>query len=204
MKALLIVDVQNDFLEGGTLAVPNGNTIIPLINKILPNFDFLIYTKDWHPVNHKSFASNHKNKKNYDVIDLKGTSQVLWPDHCVQNTFGSELHKNLIKSGKNIYFILKGTDIEVDSYSAFFDNKKINDTGLNSLLKEKNIDKVFICGLATDYCVKFTAIDAINLNYETYLIADATKAVNINPDDYEKSIEELKNKGVKIIFSKNL
>ncbi|MCD6113350.1 MAG: bifunctional nicotinamidase/pyrazinamidase [Bacteroidales bacterium] len=204
MKALIIVDIQNDFLKGGSLAVPDGNAIIPVINKILPVFDILIYTKDWHPANHKSFASNHKEKNVYDVVDLKGISQVLWPDHCIQNTFGAEFHKDLIISGKNTYYIFKGTDPNVDSYSAFFDNKKIHDTGLNKLLKEKNIDEVYICGLSTDYCVKYTAIDAIELNYNTYIVADATKAVNINPDDYEKSLEELKNIGVKIIFSKNL
>lgn len=204
MKALIIVDIQNDFLKGGSLAVPDGNAIIPVINKILPVFDILIYTKDWHPANHKSFASNHKEKNVYDVIDLKGISQVLWPDHCIQNTFGSEFHKDLIISGKNTYYIFKGTDPDVDSYSAFFDNKKIHDTGLNKLLKEKNIDEIYICGLSTDYCVKYTAIDAIELNYNTYIVADATKAVNINPDDYEKSLKELKNIGVKIIFSKNL
>ena len=204
MKALIIVDIQNDFLKGGSLAVPDGNAIIPVINKILPVFDILIYTKDWHPANHKSFASNHKEKNVYDVVDLKGISQVLWPDHCIQNTFGAEFHKDLIISGKNTYYIFKGTDPNVDSYSAFFDNKKIHDTGLNKLLKEKNIDEVYICGLSTDYCVKYTAIDAIELNYNTYVVADATKAVNINPDDYEKSLEELKNIGVKIIFSKNL
>lgn len=204
MKALIIVDIQNDFLKGGSLAVPDGNAIIPVINKILPVFDILIYTKDWHPANHKSFASNHKEKNVYDVVDLKGISQVLWPDHCIQNTFGAEFHKDLIISGKNTYYIFKGTDPNVDSYSAFFDNKKIHNTGLNKLLKEKNIDEVYICGLSTDYCVKYTAIDAIELNYNTYVVADATKAVNINPDDYEKSLKELKNIGVKIIFSKNL
>lgn len=204
MKALIITDVQNDFLEGGSLAVPEGNSIISVINNILSKFDVLIYTKDWHPTNHKSFASNHKDKNVYDIINLKGVRQVLWPDHCIQNTSGSDFDNELIISSENTYYIYKGTDPDVDSYSAFFDNKKIHDTGLNNLLREKNINKVYICGLATDYCVKFSAIDAYELNYETFLIADATKAVNINPDDYEKSLEELKNKGVKIIFSKNL
>ncbi len=204
MKALIIVDAQNDFFEGGALAVPQSNKIIPIINKLEHKFKIIIFTKDWHPADHKSFASNHKDKKVYDVIDLNGIQQVLWPRHCIQNTFGSEIHKNIIIPEEKSKFFLKGIDPEVDSYSAFFDNEKIHDTGLNDYLIGMKVTDVYICGLAADYCVKYTAIDAIELKFKTYLIADATKAVNINPDDYNNALKEMKNKGVKIIYSENL
>lgn len=203
MKALVVVDVQNDFLEGGALEVPGGNEIMPVINKLINNFELIVFTQDWHPARHKSFASNQQGKNIYDVIELNGIKQVLWPDHCVQNTFGSQFHKDLNIPGEAAVF-RKGTDAEVDSYSGFYDNNKIHSTGLEKYLKDNNIDEVYICGLALDYCVKFTALDSSNLNFETYVITDATRAVNVNPDDGLHSIEELKKNGVKIISSKEI
>ena len=200
MKALLIVDVQNDFFEGGALEVPKSNRIIPVINKIIPNFELVIFTKDWHPSNHKSFASNNISKNIYEQINMNGITQILWPDHCIQNTFGSEIH-SVINIPKNAFFFTKGNDPEVDSYSGFFDNRKSHSTKLSEFLKREKVNDIFICGLATDFCVKFTALDAIEEGFKTFLISDASKAVNINPDDFEKAIEEMKNKGVEIINS---
>lgn len=201
MKALVIVDVQNDFFEGGALAVPSSNSIIPVVNNIIDKFDKIIFTKDWHPSKHKSFATNHKGKKIFDVITLNNIEQILWPVHCVQNTFGAEIHKD-IKIPQNAFFVEKGTDVEVDSYSGFFDNGKIHSTKLHDILKKNNVTDVYFCGLATDFCVKYTVLDALSLNYNSYLIADATKAVVSN--DFDKSIKQLVEKGAKIVYSKDL
>ena len=200
MKSLIIVDVQNDFFEGGALAVPDSNAIIPVINRVIDKFETVVFTKDWHPFSHKSFASNHKDKKVYDVIDIGGIKQVLWPDHCIQGTFGAEIHKD-IKTGPKAIYVTKGSDEMIDSYSGFFDNAKVHDTGLCEVLKEKNITDTYICGLATDYCVKYTAFDSVELNFNTYVIADATRAVNIHSGSYETALEEMKNSGVTIIRS---
>ncbi len=203
MKALVIIDMQNDFLEGGALEVPKSNKIIPIINEIQKKFKLKIFTQDWHPVNHKSFASNHPQYNLYDVIDLNGIQQVLWPDHCVQITFGAEIHKD-VSFPNNAHIIRKGMDPNVDSYSGFFDNGRVHSTGLELFLKEKNVKDIYICGLATDYCVKYTAIDSAELNFKTYLVVDATQAVNINPDDFDKAVNEMENKGIIIIHSKNI
>lgn len=201
MKALLIIDVQNDFCEGGNLAVKNSLEIIPVINNLIKKFeknnDFIIATKDWHPADHKSFASV-SNTKVGEIGTLNGLPQVWWPDHCIENTKGSEFHKDLL-SVKNIVY--KGNDPEVDSYSGFFDNNKVHKTKLDEILKENNIDTLYILGLATDYCVKFTVLDALSLGYKVYLVSDGCKGVNINPDDSEKAVEEMKNTGAVIIKS---
>ncbi len=201
MKVLVVVDVQNDFFEGGALAVPESNSIIPVINKIVDKFNLIIFTKDWHPAEHKSFAANHKDKNIFDVITLNNIEQILWPVHCVQNTFGAEIN-NEIKIPKDAFFVEKGTDVEVDSYSGFFDNDKRHSTELNDILKKNNVSDVYFCGLATDFCVKYTVIDALALNYQAFLIADATKAVV--GEDYIKSLNELVEKGAKIVYSKDL
>lgn len=201
MKALLIIDVQNDFCEGGNLAVKNSLEIIPVVNNLIKKFeknnDFIIATKDWHPADHKSFASV-SNTKVGEIGTLNGLPQVWWPDHCIENTKGSEFHKDLL-SVKNIVY--KGNDPEVDSYSGFFDNNKVHKTKLDEILKENNIDTLYILGLATDYCVKFTVLDALSLGYKVYLVADGCKGVNINPDDSEKAVKEMKNAGAVIIKS---
>ena len=202
MKTLLIVDVQNDFCPGGALAVESGDEIIPLINRLMPQFDLILATQDWHPANHKSFASNN-NKQIGDVITLNGQPQIMWPDHCVQNSEGAQLHPQLQSSSIDHIF-QKALNPEIDSYSAFFDNDHQTSTGLGSYLSERNIKKLYICGLATDYCVKFTALDAVQLGFETYLIADACRGVNLQPDDSINAIAELKDGGVHIIESNAL
>jgi nicotinamidase/pyrazinamidase len=194
-KALIVVDIQNDFLPGGRLAVPDGDKIIPKVNDLIKKFDLVIATQDWHPVNHISFAENHKGKKPGDKITVEGVEQILWPSHCVQNTFGAEFAKDLLKD-KFTAVIRKGTDPMIDSYSGFFDNARKKDTGLDNLLKSLNVSEVYIVGLATDYCVKFTALDAVSLGYKTHVIREACMGVNLKPNDTENALNELKKAGV--------
>ena len=198
--ALIIVDIQNDFLFGGALAVKNGDDIIPIVNNLQQSFNHIIATQDWHSVNHKSFANEHKNKKIGDFINLNGVEQILWPNHCIENTFGSQFSK-ILDIEKVDRVIKKGNNPEIDSYSGFFENDKKTKTELDNYLKKKNIDTIYICGLATDYCVKHTALDAVELGYKTYLIEDAIKGVNISEQDSENAISEMKNKGVIITKS---
>ena len=162
MNALIIVDMQNDFIEGGALAVPGGKGLVPLVNKLQPQFDLVVATQDWHPANHGSFAANHPGEKTYDAIDLDGLAQTLWPIHCVQNTPGADFAPGLDRSRWAAIF-QKGTDPTVDSYSGLFDNGKRRATGLGDFLKKRGVDQVYVLGLATDYCVKFTALDSAAL-----------------------------------------
>jgi len=203
MKALIVVDIQNDFLAGGALEVKDGNQIIPTVNLLMHKFDLVVATQDWHPADHGSFASNHKGMAPGDEIELYGLNQILWPNHCIQDTCGAEFSKELEISHFN-KVIQKGTDILIDSYSGFFDNGKKKDTGLNDYLKSQKVEIVFIVGLATDFCVKYTAIDAAELGYRTFIIPDATRAVNLHDGDYEKSIEEMKTKGIGLFYSQEL
>jgi nicotinamidase/pyrazinamidase len=197
MNALIIVDMQNDFIEGGALAVPGGKGLVPLVNKLQPQFDLVVATQDWHPANHGSFAANHPGEKTYDVIDLDGLAQTLWPIHCVQNTPGAEFAPGLDRSKWAAVF-QKGTDPTVDSYSGLFDNGKRRATGMGDFLKNKGVDHVYVLGLATDYCVKFTALDAAALGFKTALIEDASRGVDLRPGDVEKAINEMRQAGVHI------
>lgn len=184
MKALIVVDLQNDFCPGGSLAVPNGDEIIPIINNLLPEFDLVIFTMDWHPVKMSAFASNHKNKKPFETYKNKnGVEDVLWPAHCVQDTVGAEINKrvdlSLIKD--KFYFFKKGLEKDFHPYSGFGAN------GLLEFLKENNVDETYIAGLATDYCVKDTAIDSVKFGFKTNLIWDATRGIadNLGPTLHE-------------------
>ncbi|MGV8914697.1 MAG: bifunctional nicotinamidase/pyrazinamidase [Kaistella sp.] len=190
-KALIIVDVQNDFCEGGALAVPGANQIIPYINLLMEEneYDEIILTQDWHPENHKSFASTN-GKKEGETIILNGIPQFMWPDHCIQGTFGAEFHKDL-NLEKVTHTIQKGTDIEFDSYSGFQDNNGKVKTGLDDYLKYHNIELVEIVGLALDYCVKYTCLDAAQLGYVTCLHFNGTRAVNARPDNGKDAIYEM-------------
>ncbi len=202
MKALLVIDVQNDFCPGGALEVRKGNEIVPGINNVMSKFDLVVASQDWHPADHGSFASNHK-KTPGEVIELADLEQILWPDHCVENTPGAAFHKDL----KTEYFdavFTKGGNPEIDSYSAFFDNGHLSKTGLDDYLKSKNVDEVYVCGLATDFCVKFTALDAVSLGYKTILLDDLCRGVDINAGDIYKAIQEMKKHGVEIINSEEL
>lgn len=197
-KALILVDIQNDFI-GGSLAVPNAETIIPVINKLLEkvDWDLVVATKDWHPAYHKSFASQHDGKNAFDVIDLNGVEQVLWPNHCIQGSIGAQLNDELHVEFIDEY-VVKGTNPEIDSYSGFFDNgHPPGETDLADILDGNKIDFVYIVGLATDYCVKFTAFDACALGFWTYVITDGVTGL----DDAEDALKEMKEKGIELITS---
>lgn len=200
---LLIVDVQNDFIPGGALAVTGGDEVVPVINDLQKKFDHIVATQDFHPADHGSFALNYADKNPGDLIELGGLSQVLWPAHCVQGTRGADFHPDLNREKWSNIF-QKGKNPEVDSYSGFFDNAKRGDTGLGAYLQKSGVEQVFVCGLALDYCVKFTALDAIELGFETILITDATRPVNLAPEDGNLALKELKSKGVKLITSNEL
>jgi nicotinamidase/pyrazinamidase len=195
MKSLILVDVQNDFLPGGALAVANGDEIIPVVNRLQSVFPLVVATQDWHPANHGSFATNHSGKKPFEQIELNGLPQTLWPVHCVQGTKGAELATGLNRKRISRVF-QKGTDPGVDSYSGFFDNGHRHATGLGEWLRGRGITEVYICGLATDYCVKFTALDAVGAGFKTHLIEEASRGVNLRPDDVKDAIAEMKRAGV--------
>lgn len=187
MKALLLIDIQNDFLPGGALAVPQGDHIIPVVNKLQHRFDLVVATQDWHPGQHKSFASSHHDKTPFDQIELNGLTQVLWPDHCVQGTTGAQL-STAVNWNLTETIFRKGTDPEIDSYSGFYDNGRKKSTGLADYLKGRNIKELYIAGLAGDYCVAFSAKDALLEGFSTYIIEDATKPIS-ETGYHEKKIE---------------
>lgn len=201
--ALIMVDLQNDFCKGGNLAVPDGDAIIPLANQLQPCFDLVVATKDWHPQNHMSFASNHEGSKVGEVIQVHGFNQVLWPDHCVQNSKGSEFHPALNTDRINHIFH-KGTDRFVDSYSAFYDNEHLRATGLADYLYREGITDIYIMGLATDYCVKYSCLDASQMNFKVHIIEDACRGVELQPGDVANAIKEIQAAGVKWVDSKHI
>ena len=198
MKTLLVIDVQNDFMPGGSLPVPDGDTIVPVINSIQDKFDLIVATQDWHPKAHSSFAVNQEGKSNFDSIEWRGQMQTLWPEHCVQSSKGAELHSELDTTKYEAIF-RKGTDINIDSYSAFFDNNHLKSTGLTSYLKEKGATQLYFCGLASDICVYFSVRDAVKEGFECYFIEDASKA--LNTETFETIKTEMIAMGVHIITS---
>lgn len=199
MKTLIITDVQHDFLPGGSLGIPGGEAIIPIINRIMPKFDHVFATQDWHPRHHVSFASVH-HKKVGEIIQVGDTAQILWPDHCIQNTHGAELAKGLHKERIEAFFH-KGTDPKVDSYSTFFDNSRKRSTGLADHLRKHNLKNLYFVGLATDYCVLYSVLDSLELGFHTWVIRDACRAINLQPHDEERAIDKMRSKGAKIIQS---
>ncbi|MEO8721118.1 MAG: bifunctional nicotinamidase/pyrazinamidase [Ginsengibacter sp.] len=182
MNALIIVDVQLDFLPGGALAVKNGDKIIPVINSIQDKFNLVIATQDWHPFDHKSFASVHPGKKVFEEINLDGLTQVLWPAHCIQETSGAEFSP-ILQTKKVEAIFRKGMEKEIDSYSGFFDNGKKKATGMGSYLQGRGITHIYVAGLAADFCVNFTALDGLGLGFKSTIITDATQA--IKPENFE-------------------
>lgn len=200
-RALILVDIQNDFVPGGALPVPEGDQIIPVVNQLLPAFDLVVATQDWHPQNHGSFASNHPGKKIYDVIELNGLEQILWPDHCVQGTAGADFVPGLNMNPVEAIF-RKGTDPGIDSYSGFFDNGRKKSTGLADYLKGRGIEEVFVVGLAGEFCVNYTILDAAELGFKTYLIKDATRPLDWQ--NFEQAMGNMRKHGVQIVESKDL
>lgn len=203
MRVLVVVDVQNDFMPGGALAVPDGYEVIPVINRIMDRFDLVVATQDWHPPEHASFASNHDGAEVGDVIDLEGLDQVLWPDHCVQTTEGAAL-VNTLKSAPIEAIFRKGCEPEIDTYSGFYDNGHRKSTGLGDYLRGKGVESVWIAGVATDYCVQATALDARELGFETYLIEDGCRGVELNEGDIAEAIEEMREAGVHVVGSSDV
>ncbi len=200
MNALILTDIQNDFVPGGALAVSEGDRVVPVANRLVTHFDLVVATKDWHPADHGSFASQHPGKKIGDVVELDGLQQVLWPDHCIAGTPGAEFVVGLNVARIDRVFE-KGSNRTIDSYSGFFDNGHRQATGLGDFLREQGVARVYIMGLATDYCVKFTALDAIELGFTTYLIRDGSRGVDLNPGDVDRAIEDMRDAGVRVTDS---
>lgn len=200
MEALLLIDIQNDFLKDGALEVPQGNAVIPIANRLLSQFHHRFATQDWHPANHGSFATEHPEHQLFEVIEFNGLPQVLWPKHCVQGSFGAEFHPDLHHESID-YVVQKGLDCTVDSYSGFFDNGGRNPSQLHDLLQQEQITTLYICGLATDYCVKFTVLDALRLGYNVFLVVDGCRGVNQQLNDSADAIQEMENAGAELIAS---
>jgi nicotinamidase/pyrazinamidase len=202
LNALVLVDLQYDFMPGGALAVADGHAVVEVANRLMPRFDVVIASQDWHPADHLSFASQHAGKRHGDEVEFDGVPQKLWPDHAVADTPGAALHASLDSAGIH-HTIRKGTDRRSDSYSALFDNGRHHGyrraTGLDELLARLGVTDVYIMGLATDYCVKFTALDAHSLGFNTYVITDGCRGVNLLPGDADRALAELAAAGVRLV-----
>jgi nicotinamidase/pyrazinamidase len=198
MKALILVDIQYDFIPGGALAVTDGDKVVGVANEWMPKFEHVIATQDWHPAGHQSFASEHAGKNPGDLVDLHGLPQILWPDHCVQGSHGAEFVEEL-EFPPNLEVFQKGTNPEIDSYSGFWDNGRRANTGLGDYLKKLGITQVWVMGLATDYCVKFTVLDAVSEGFETFVIRDGCRGVNLSAGDDEKAFEEMERAGATLV-----
>ncbi|HSW87000.1 MAG TPA: bifunctional nicotinamidase/pyrazinamidase [Rhabdochlamydiaceae bacterium] len=203
MRALILVDLQNDFMPGGALGVPHADEILADINKLIPKFDIVLATLDWHPADHVSFASSHPGKKVGDVIPVKEIEQILWPVHCVRNTLGAELVRALDKNQIESLFY-KGTDKEIDSYSAFFDNARGKSTGLDEFLTTREISELYIAGVATDYCVLYSVQDAISLGYDVVVVSDCCRGINLHPDDEKQAWKKMREIGASVMASKEI
>jgi nicotinamidase/pyrazinamidase len=201
--ALLVVDVQRDFLPGGALPVPRGDEVVEVINRIEPRYEVILATLDWHPPNHCSFASNHPSHVPGEVIDLGGVSQILWPTHCVQGSAGADFAPGLkVDQFQKIFH--KGTDPAVDSYSAFFDNARRRSTGLGEYLKAHNLMDVHVCGLATDYCVVWSVLDALDLGFNVTVVRDACRGIDLQPGDSERALLKAAAAGARLVTSAEL
>ncbi|MDQ8190377.1 bifunctional nicotinamidase/pyrazinamidase [Roseibacillus persicicus] len=197
MKTLLIIDLQNDFLPGGALGVAGGDELVPLVNDLMPHYDHVVATQDWHPADHGSFAQNNPEHAIGDTIDLAGLPQILWPTHCVQGSPGAELAPGLDTTRIDTIF-RKGAERDIDSYSGFHDNGHRHSTGLADYLRNKGVTELHICGIATDYCVKFTVLDALVEGFNTTLLADACRGVNLTDGDVERAVLEMSRAGAKV------
>lgn len=201
-EVLLVIDVQNDFCPGGALAVPGGAEVIPVIHTIAPRFEHVILTQDWHTANHQSFASAHAGKREYEQIELGYGAQTLWPDHCVQGTGGAEFHRDLQVTRAEL-ILRKGFRAQIDSYSAFFENDRTTPTGLAGYLRERGLTRLFLCGLAYDFCVGYSALDARQLGFETTVMRDACRGIDLN-GSVARMDAEFAVAGVRVINSTEL
>ncbi len=203
MHALILVDIQNDFMPDGALPVPGAYDVVPVANALIEKFDLVVATQDWHPANHKSFASNHPGRAPGDTIDLDGLDQILWPDHCVQNTHGAEFVPGLNVDAIDEVF-RKGTDLRIDSYSGFFDNGHRRATGLAAFLKKQRVDRVVVAGVATDYCVKWTALDALREGFNVAVVLDGCRGVEMAAGDTERAVAAMRAAGARIVTSREI
>lgn len=198
MKALIVVDVQNDFCPEGALPAQKGDEVVPVINALREGYPLTVFTQDWHPRNHESFASNHPGRKPGEVIDLHGIEQILWPDHCVQESPGAAFHPGLdVRPDDPV--VRKGELPGVDSYSGFLDNDRKHETGLRDLLQRQGVTEVHVVGLATDYCVKYTVLDALKFGFTTLVHKGGCRPVNLNPGDEEQAFREMERAGATLL-----
>lgn len=202
MRALLIIDVQNDFCPGGALEVPNGDQVVPIINKLSTEFDAVIQTQDWHPKGHSSFATSHDGKEPFETIEMPYGEQVLWPDHCVQESPGAEFHPDL-ETNRSQLIIRKGFRKEIDSYSAFYENDDKTTTGLSGYLRERDIDTLYAVGLATDFCVKWSVIDGLKEGFSVKVVEDAVKGIDLE-GSVEQAWDEMLDAGAEKVSSGEL
>lgn len=202
MNALLIVDVQNDFCPGGALQVPNGDKIVPVINKLSQEFDVVIQTQDWHPRGHSSFASSHQGKSSFETIEMPYGEQVLWPDHCVQGSRGAQFHPDLETDNSQL-IVRKGFRKQIDSYSAFYENDCETTTGLTGYLEARDIDTLYTVGLATDFCVKWSVLDGIKEGFDLHVVEDAVKGIDIE-GSVKQAWQEMLNAGAQKVLSSEL
>jgi nicotinamidase/pyrazinamidase len=201
MKTLVIIDVQNDFMPGGSLEVPGGDQILPVINRVQDKFDLVVATQDWHPENHSSFASTHDGRQPFETIEWKGLQQILWPDHCIINSEGADFHSDLDTARIEAIF-RKGMDPDIDSYSGFYDNGHKKNTGLAGYLRERKAEDLYFCGLAADVCVSYTLMDALKEGFRSTLIEDTTRP--IDEEKFKKTKKELEQKGCRFIKSNQI
>jgi len=198
--ALIVVDVQNDFMPGGPLATHGGDEVVPVINGLIDQFDLVVATQDWHPPDHGSFASNHEGQEVGDVIDLDGLDQILWPDHCVQQTEGAEFVDELHIDAVDEVF-RKGTDPEIDSYSGFYDNGHRKATGMAAFLEDQGVKRIYVAGVATDYCVKYTVLDGCKLDLQTWVVLDGCRGVGQAAEDIDQAYGDMRAAGAQLIES---
>ena len=203
MRALLMIDIQNDFMPFGSLPVAEGDAVVAVANAIAPAFELVVATQDWHPAGHGSFASAHPGHVPGDVVQLGGVAQTLWPDHCVQNSPGASFHSGL-DVARIDHVVRKGTDPAIDSYSGFFDNGHKKDTGLAAYLAEKGVDEVWLVGLATDYCVRFSALDARGIGLSCVLVLDGVRGVDLAAGDVDAAVDEMRAAGCRLTTSAEL
>jgi len=203
MNALIIVDLQNDFLPGGALPVAHGDEVIPLANEVQWRFELVVATQDWHPPNHGSFAANHPGKKSGDRIMLDGIEQILWPVHCVQNTHGAEFAA-AFDTSRIAQVFHKGVERNIDSYSTFFDNAHRRHTGLADYLKKRSVKDIYLMGLALDYCVKYSVLDARQLGLNTHVILDGSRGIELERGDIDRALDEMKRAGAALLTSSEL
>ncbi|CAI2931633.1 bifunctional nicotinamidase/pyrazinamidase [Aminobacter sp. P9b] len=195
--ALIVIDIQNDFCPGGALAVSGGDEIMPLVNDLIRNTEHVLLTQDWHPAGHSSFASSHQGRQPFESIDMPYGAQTLWPDHCIQGSKGADFHSGLAWA-KSELVIRKGFRAGIDSYSAFFENDHLTPTGLAGYLNERGIDSITLVGLATDFCVAYSALDAVRQGFATTVRLDACRAIDLG-GSLDIMIGKMRDAGVKLV-----